>query len=89
MSQNRIKPKPRRIDKYADILISRLPKSEQMRGRQYNYVLASKLLHQQLERYYAPSGEKPPSQETIRRWFYEGCPSWTIAVLSNILGSAK
>lgn len=85
MSQNKVKSKPRRIDKYADIVISRLPENQQMRGRQSNYVLASKLLHEQLKAYYAPSGEPAPSQETIRWWFYQGCPAWAVAILSNIL----
>lgn len=86
MSQNKVKSKPRRIDKYAEILISRLPPNQQQRGRQYNYVLASRLLHEQLEKYYALSGEPAPSPETIRWWFYQGCPSWAVAILSNILG---
>lgn len=77
--------KPSEIDKFAEILIKTLPNDRPCFDERGYVKVASRQIHRLMADYYRGTGVEPPSVDSIRIWFYSGCPDWAIAVMANTL----
>jgi phage gp37-like protein len=54
---------------------------------EYEYVSTSaKLVSEQISAFYQAAGLQPPTEKTVRNWFYKNrCPDWAIAIITHCL----
>ncbi len=74
-----------KIDELAQKLIER--SHNRVYPGEYEYVsTAARLISQQISSFYQAAGLQPPTEKTVRNWFYKNsCPDWAIAIISHSL----
>jgi hypothetical protein len=70
------------IHAIAQKLTKSLPSNKKLLPGDMSYITTcSRLISIELEKYYYGTGLTPPNIETVRGWFYSGCPDWAIVIL--------
>lgn len=79
------------IHAIAQKLIQDLPPNRKVQPGEQSYIsTSSRLIFAELQKCYEGSGFNPPTHDTVRGWFYSGCPDWVVVILSHIaLGQEK